>query len=212
MLDHRGEWAEVLAAHMSLPKWSILDNRFDVFAEDRTQHIFVSFRNAGMVCLDSPTTNLFGEKTQRFFRQLVKFREFDGPLHVERIGIRHKLAAPFDGTFDELVNRFHTRYVGLSPALIKSFGDAHLVDIGAPLNFRDAIGHFNTTAGPMQEAQFKGFFTKGESLPAVGVFADVDYFVNPSTSMSSNEIVSTAAKLIAEAQRRTESLRGLILG
>ncbi len=153
LLDHRGEWAEALAGHMSLSKWSILNNRFDVFADDKTQHCFVSFRNAGMVCLDSPTANFFSDKAQRFFRQLVKFKDFGDPLHVERIGVRHKLASPFEGTFDELVNRFHTRYVGLSPALIESFADAHLVDIGAPLNFRDALGHFNTMAGPMLEAQ-----------------------------------------------------------
>jgi len=212
VLDHRGEWAEALAGHMYLPQWSIINNRFDVFAEDRTQHIFVSHRNAGMVCLDSPTSNFFGEKAQRFFRQLVKFRDFGDPLHVERIGVRHKLASPFDGTFDELVNRFHTRYVGLSSALIKAFEDANLVDIGAPLNFRDARGHFNTMAGPMLEAQFKGFFTKDEGLPEVGVFADVDYFVNPSTLLSSSDIVSTTTKLIAEAQRRAETIRGLILG
>src|SRR6266404_4452269 len=79
LLDHRGEWAEALAGHMSLPKWNILANRFDVFSADMTQHCFVSFRNAGMACLDSPTSNFFSDKAQRFFRQLIKFRDFGDP-------------------------------------------------------------------------------------------------------------------------------------
>lgn len=212
VLDHRGEWAETLASHMSLSQWSIVDNRVDVFATDKTQHLFVSFRNAGMVCIDSPTANFFADKTQRFLRRLFQFSGFDDPLHVERLGVRHRVAAPFDGTFEELVQRFVTRYVGLSAGFTAAFADANLVDIGAPLNFSDNVGKFNTHAGPMLEAQFKGFFKKREGLPAIGLFTDVDYFVTPSASVASNDIVTKAARLAAEAQRRSSSIRELILG
>jgi hypothetical protein len=43
VLDHRGAWAEIISAHMSLPQWNIVENRVDIHSKDKSQHVFVSF-------------------------------------------------------------------------------------------------------------------------------------------------------------------------
>jgi hypothetical protein len=212
ILDHRGEWAEALAAHMSLAEWNIIENRIDIFSTDKTQHIFVGFRNAGIICLDSPTANFFSDKAQRFLRRLFDFPDFDDPVLLERLGVRHRAASQFDGTFDELVGRFISRYVGLSQGLTAALADANLLDVGAPLNFSDVVGKFNTQAGPMLEDQFKTMFRKRDGLPAVGLFTDIDYFVAPAAPVARNDLVAKGAKLISEARRRTASMQNVVLG
>jgi hypothetical protein len=63
VLDHRGKWAESVAAQTSLPHWVIVDSRRDIFDEEQTTRCFVGFRNVGYVthASDSPLTRKLGK-------------------------------------------------------------------------------------------------------------------------------------------------------
>jgi len=211
VLDHRGAWAENLSAHMSLPEWQIVENRLDIYSTDKTHHLFVGFRNAGMAYANTPSTTFFAEKAQRFLRRLFSLEDFGDPLHIERLGVRHKLAIPTQTSFIDLVEHFASEYVQLSASLKDAFGGATLIDIGAPLNYKDGLGFFNTSAGPMQEAQFKDFFRKKEGLPATGLYIDVDYWVKPEETLSSSDVISKVHQFTTAAQQRATTIRQLAL-
>jgi hypothetical protein len=130
-------------------------------------------------------------------------------LPVERLGVRHKLGVPFDGAYEVLLDHLSKNYVQLAPRLQESLHDAHLVDIGAPLNFTDNVGNFNTSVGPVKEAQLRDFLGKREGIPAIGVYIDVDYWVKPGGLLTDSETVAKVSAFAAAAYRRAEILREL---
>jgi len=103
ILDYRGRLAEQISAEMAIMHWRIVENRVDVFATDRTEHVFVGFRNAGYTSSDTPTKDLFPDKASKLFRFLFSLDSFDNDLFVERLGIRSRFCTPFSGTFEKLV-------------------------------------------------------------------------------------------------------------
>ncbi|MDP9178413.1 MAG: hypothetical protein M3O61_12095, partial [Gemmatimonadota bacterium] len=96
-------------------------------------------------------------------RKLLSFSEFGDKVLVARLGLRAKFVAAFDGTFEDLAARFGSRYLSITERARRAVGDdATLVDIGAPLNFKDGLGSFNTVSGPMRQVEFPRFFTRDE--------------------------------------------------
>lgn len=211
VLDVRGEWADDLSSHLTLPHWNIVENRVDIFSSDKQDHAFVSFRNAGMVVQNPPTENYFSDKAVRFVKRLLSFPVMGSSLHVERIGLRYKQAIPYDLTFEALVAQLTASYIRLSPELETAMLGARLEDMGAPLNFVDSVGHFNTVVGPMKEEQFKQSFRSDQNLPAVGVFVDVDYWDQPRAIVSGADIANRVASFARSASARAHLLRTVAL-
>jgi hypothetical protein len=213
VLDHRGTWAEQISEHLSLAHWRIVENRVDVFSEGQIEHAFVGFRNAGFTASDTPTRNFFSDKATKLFRFLFTLDAFGDSLHVERLGVRSRFCTPFDGSFEDLTAKFSTRYLTIAPAALKAIGDsAKLIDIGAPLNFVDKLGNFNSNGGPMTEAQLTTFFRKDAGFPDVGLFYDIDYFIRPGKVLSSKEVLGTITGFATEAWERHERVKALVLG
>jgi hypothetical protein len=213
MLDNRGTWAEILARDLGLPEWRIVENRVDLFTTDKTRQAVVSFRNAGLQALDVPTREYFPDQVGKLMRKLFGFTAFGDRVQVIRIGSRCRFASPFNGTFDELAVRFATRYLSITEGARRAVGsDATLVDIGAPLNFKDRTGEFNTMSGPMKQEEFSRFFTKNEPFPEVGLFYDIDYYKKPNTMLGAREIDNLSFAFAGAAWDRHERVRDLILG
>ena len=211
VLDHRGEWAEDLAAHLGLSEWQIVENRLDVFSTDRQDHAFVSYRNAGMVIQNPPTGNYAGDKSVRLLRRLLSYSGFGDPLFVERIGFRLRQAVPMDASFEDLVAQLATGYVRMSPELESAVADGRLVDLASPLNFSDRVGRFNTNVGPMRREEFKQHFRRHESLPETGFYVDIDYWEQPKRSMPGAELVGRVSSFVQAAHRRLDELRAVAI-
>lgn len=213
VLDHRGTWAEAISAHMELPHWRIVENRIDIFSEGEKIHAFVGFRNGGLSALDTPTKNYFPDKAIKLLKYLFGLEGFVDPLIVERIGLRSRFCTPFDGPFDELRDRYATRFLVLTEEAKKAFGDgSKLVDIGGPLNFVDHIGNFNTMSGPMPKEQFTKFFKRDEGFPEVGLFFDNDYWLRPKKSINGTTLIKWVRDFADTAWERHERVRDLIMG
>jgi hypothetical protein len=213
VLDHRGAWAEALSAKLGLPRWQVIENRFDVFEPKKTRACFVSFRNFGFVALDTPTKNYFPDQAGKFIRAIFSLDDFGKQVLVTRIGVRSRFCDPFEGAFDVLRERFVKRYVSVTSDAQEAIGaNAQLVDIGAPLNYRDKLGRFNTMSGPMTADEFKRFFQKDEGFPSVGLFYDIDYFTAPNAEMKADEIVRLLTEFAAAGWDRHERVNELILG
>jgi hypothetical protein len=138
VLDYRGSWAEAISDHMKLPDWRILENRIDIYDEKVGERAFVGFRNAGFVTRNTPTKNYFPEKTIKFFRYVLNLDGFGKSLFVERIGVRSRFCRKYEGAFEELREKYTTKYLSLTETA-KKIIDAKLVDIGGPRKARGQV-------------------------------------------------------------------------
>jgi hypothetical protein len=212
VLDYRGSWANALAQALGLPKWNIVENRLDVFTEDRNLRVFISFKNFGVVVQDAPTQNYFTDQTQRFLKHLLELTGFDHPVRVERYGVRLRVATPFHGSFEDLRDRVAQRYLSVASGAVDAIGStAKLRDIGAPLNFTDEIGDFDSHCGPMVKAQLEQFFKGRKNLPGVALYYDIDYFTKPDEAVSDQRLIGRVAQCAAASHQRYERIRKLIL-
>jgi len=197
---------------MQLPHWQIVENRVDVFNEDRTFRGFVGFRNAGLGILDSPNREYFADQAIKLIRFIIKLDGFGDPVVVERLGVRSKFCDPFKGSFDELRDRFASEYITITDRAKEAIGiDSRLVDIGAPLNMADRLGNFNTVSGPMLKAQFPTFFTKDEIFPDVGLFYDIDYWIKPEREIPGREILVSIKDFSFASWDRHDRIRALLI-
>lgn len=212
VLDYRGAWAESISDHLDLPHWRIVQNRIDIYNEGQAIRAFIGFRNGGLTVLDSPTKNYFPDLAGKLFRYVFQLEGFDDPILVERIGARSKFCTPFAGSFDELKSRFAERYLSITEKAQEAIGDqAKLVDIGAPLNFADQFGNFNTLSGPMSAEQFPAHFTRDEGFPDVGLFYDIDYWLRPNEELTSRRVIGHISEFAVSAWERHARIRDLLL-
>ncbi len=211
ILDYRGSWAEAISNHMDLPEWRVLDNRIDIYSDTSKDHAFVGFRNAGFVAVDTPTKNYFPDKAVKLFRYLFTLSGFDKAPYVERIGVKSKFCKQHDASFDDLKEKFISNYLSLTDQAKKVL-NAKLVDIGAPINFADQYGNFNTMCGPMTSEQIALYFDREEGLPDVGLYYEIDYWLMPKQLVEDQEIIKHANQFAIRAWERFESISKLILG
>ncbi len=213
ILDYRGTWAELISEHMKIPHWSIIENRVDIYDKNNQNHAFIGFRNSGFENLDSPTKNYFFDQAIKLFTFVSQLDGFEKQPFVERIGVRSKFFTSFDKGFDELKNRYNQRYLTLTKDAEKAI-NAKLIDIGGPLNFADNLGNFNTNSGPMEKKQALQFLRnrKDDTVPDIGLFYDIDYWLKPNKGMSPSEINQNIKNFATAAWDRHERVKNLILG
>ena len=212
LLDHRGVWAEKIAQHLKLEHWQIVENRIDVFSEDRNTHAFLGFRNGGLTLLDVPNKEYFENYSRNLLEFIFALENFGNPIYIERIGVRCMFCTPFWGSFSELRDRFSTRYLNITKQGIEAIGsDAKLIDIGAPLDFTDSIGNFKTLFGPMQGEQFGDFFTRKGEFPSVGTFYNIDYSSHPQKQLTGIQVIETIREFLDAGWDRHARVRDLLI-
>jgi hypothetical protein len=212
LLDHRGDWAAAISQHMNLEHWQIVENRFDVFSDDKKTLLFVGHKNAGLMLTNVTNKDFFANYTRTLLTFVMGLQDFGDPIYVERIGVRNKFCTPYSGSFDQLRERYASRYINITEQARVAIGvDAKLTDIGAPLNFKDATGDFNTISGPMLQKQLIEFFGSPGEFPTVGMYYDIDYSVKPKKNLSSKDIVETISHLHAAGWDRHGRVRNLII-
>jgi hypothetical protein len=213
MVDRRGSWADSIAKHMRLRHWKIDTNVVNVFNPGATLRVFAGYRSAGLIALDTATRNFFPDTARELLECLTGLDGFRVPIEVERLGVRSKFCTPYEGSFDDLRDRCVSKYAGPTEAALEAIGsDARLTDVGAPLNFEDSLGSFNSGAGPMKRDQLVAFFQKDDGFPEVGLFYDIDYWVQPPEPLSGREVIRLTSAFAQAAWDRHERVRDLILG
>jgi hypothetical protein len=211
IIDFRGIWAMQIAEHMGLPSWRITDNRIDIYDENTKDHGFVGFRNTGYSAVDSTSKPYFSDKTIKLMKFIFSLDGFGKRLFIERIGLRYKVCRPFEQGFEKLVELFSTNYFCMTEKA-KKIIDAKILDVGAPINFADKIGNFNTMCGPMAKAQIVRFLEKSENHPEIGLYFEVDYWLTPKKEFGENEIIGHVRNFSSAASERYEQIVRLILG
>lgn len=214
VLDKRGEWAASLSQRMTLAKWAIGKDRIDVFDESRRNHCYVAFNRCGLTTLDTRGHECFIEYAGRFLRKVFALDGF-GSVTVNRIGLKPRFCTPYQGTFEQLLKRVRERYYDLKPDALRAIGDSvDVTDVGAMLNLRDSFGNFNTHCGAMERSQTKEILTnrRDDDLPEVGLYYEIDYFVNPKEVMDVETVLDRASDFAREAWNRHLRVRKQIVG
>ena len=65
VLNYRGTWAELLSKYMDVKHFFIAENRVDVFNDEQSIRIFVSFKNAGLVLRENSDHQFFADKCDK---------------------------------------------------------------------------------------------------------------------------------------------------
>jgi hypothetical protein len=211
ILDYRGTWAESVSKFMDLRQWEIVENRFDVFDKEQTRRFFVSYRNAGALIHNSSTRNYFPDQANKFLRFLFDQKAFGDSLLLERLGVRARFATSFDGSFEELLNRYSTRFLTINPK-VHELMNATIIDIAGPIDFSTKNGKINTSSGPMPKEQVAQAFSHEKDLPDIALYFDFDYWIRPNTTFPGKEILDIIKSFSGEIWDFHESLISLILG
>jgi hypothetical protein len=209
ILDHRGAWVQLISSELAFSEWLIVENRVDIFDKPNKERVFVGFRNAGFTAYDVPTANYFPDKALKFLRFLFTLDGFENPIYLERIGVRYKFITPFNKGFEDLRERYSSRYLTLTDKSKGAFS-AKLVDIGGSLNFVDSLGNFNTGSGPMAKEQMSQFINRQGNYPEVGLYFDIDYWSKPNKDVDSNELLRLIKAFASECWNRHDQIRRLI--
>jgi len=210
ILDYRGTWSAGISKHMDFEHWGIVENRIDAYNEGNSLHAFVGFKHAGFVAVDTEMRDFFANKAVKFFKYLFSLEGFGKQLHVERLGVRSRFGQEYEGTFEELVDKFVANYLSLTEKATKII-DANLVDVGAPLNFKDKHGNFNTMCGPMKSDQLENYLSKRDSLPELSLYFDIDYWIRPKKLLDEREVIKNIKMFSEMAWNRFESISELII-
>ncbi len=213
ILDRRGEWAERLSTELALPRWQIGRDRVDVYSEDERQRAFVSHRNAGFIVLDSDSTTLHAERSQRFMRILSALDGFRREISVDRLGVRGRYCVGFSGTFEALRARITSRYVSVPDALRRAYGQNLAVqDIGISLNFRDGSKAVNTSCGPMLDSKLASHFRHRRDFPPVSLYLDIDTFRVPKATATLDAILKNVKEYSDTSRAQLQAVASLLLG
>ncbi len=212
LLDNRGNWAESISSHMNLEHWQIVGNRFDIFSEDKKYLLFLGYRNGGLSVSNVPNKEFFPNYTNKLLSFVFGLEDFGNPIFIERVGVRCKFCTPFNSSFENLRERYATRYISLTKQATEAIGnDAQLTDIGGHLNFKDNLGNFNTMSGPMPQGQFPQFFSIPGEFPPVGFYYDIDYWNRPKKKMDGEKIIEMISNLFSAAWDRHARVRDLLI-
>jgi len=210
ILDYRGTWAETVSKHMELNEWQIQENRFDIYDKQNIRRFFVSYRNAGAQIRNCTTRNHFPDQVNKFLRYVFDQKAFGSTLFVERFGVRARFGTAFNGTYEELLQRYTTKFITINPDAQKLI-NGKIVDVGAPIDFSTSIGNIKSTSGPMPKKQLQSVFNNEDNLPDVALFFDFDYWVRPNTTLTDKEILSKTKLFSGEVWDLNEKLSSLIL-
>jgi hypothetical protein len=199
---------------MELSNWLIVENRLDIFDQEQTTQCFVGFRNTGYVVTNPVTNNYFVDQSIKFLKFVMALEDFQNPLVTDRIGVRSRFLRPFEGSMEELVDRYKARFYGLTQKAEAAL-NGNLIDIGGSLNFSDISNkhaNFNTFHGPMPIEQAKQFFPKGKDHPSVGLYFDIDYWCKPASAVKIEEFTKTIRQFANESLKKEGLLAQLIIG
>jgi|GEM_PF-1060163 len=211
LVDRRGTLVRDLSKCLDLPRWLIDTNKVEISSDDKREMVIVSFKNLWYNILDAETPKAFQEKARKLLEIVAKKYSAFEDATAEFVGIRSTFCTEFAGTLESLVTRFESRCVNITPA-VRAIIDGTLVDIGAPMNFKDSLGDFNIKSGPMGENQIREFFPKHTVVPDVGFFLDIDYLLRRDDKIDVKRLCDRIQKCSDAAWGKNREFAELILG
>jgi hypothetical protein len=210
IIDNRGRICQEIVSGANFDQWKVNESTVEFIDNKHNEKAYIGVNNMGYIVKKPLTDNYFIDKISKFIKSSFALNEFNNSLDVLRIGLRYRFCDEFHGQFASLLRNFDSRYISLTDKA-KSLMDAEVIDSGAPLNFKDKLGFFNTTCGPMEGKQIIDFFEGHSELPSVGFYFDIDYFIKPNRIMSKDEVSKQVKLFDLAAKDRYRKISDLIM-
>ncbi len=211
IIDCRGLWAELISKQMNLSKWSIADNRIDIFDTQNKERAFIGFQNAGFVINDSPSGKYFSDRITNLIKCFFSYKEFSENLLIYRLGVRLKACREYKGSFEELKHKYISKYISYSDEIDKIYDDSEPSYIFTSINFKSHSNNYNTKSGPVTDAHLINFFNRRTKFPKVGLYFDIDNWVRPKSEINESQIIKKIASFIQLNWEKFEAVIDLIL-
>lgn len=179
-LTQAGYIADYVSDQGLFPHWEIESNMVkfrDVAGAPKNLHAFVSYKNAGIVAIDSQTANFFQDKAIQYWRTLESNKFFAIPP-IQRIGIRHKFFVKIEKSFED-IERLMFEYL-CKPAVLQVL-DGSRKDLQVVIDAETKLGKLRSVFGPLAKGEAANFFPfKSDHFSSAGIFIDFDLFIeNP---------------------------------
>lgn len=196
-LDFRGDIAQELVQRFDMPHWRIGENLAEAYngennPDDGSEKYFLSFRNAGLVMRGVDDRSIFYERTKDHINFLFSLRKIfkDNDYYITRIGMMSKYVTAYSGDFSALLDKYQTYFITPKQSFIDCF-DANLTDISGVINLetRDGV-KIHSRSGPMEKAQIKTFFPNQEVEFDLGLYFEIDAFIEPNQVVKQSFVAS----------------------
>lgn len=195
----RGIIADFIKTEGLFRHWNIGQNRVDFWDSDdrdsEPETAFVSYRNCGYRVHNPATQNYCADRATKFLAKLDDHEEYEYP-NLVRLGVRARFYQSIENLgWEQLLDQFAGK------AFYSSFlgvFDGTTDDVGAVLNFQQGDVHIHTNSGPMKKEQFVAEFSrlsKDEAIAPVGLFLDVDVFMEDLGKLPTKKLVSNIKDL-----------------
>jgi hypothetical protein len=208
ILDFRGMWTELFSQSLDYEHWKIEENKLDIFNKDQTERAFLSYKNCGFTCLESPTENYFLDKGFKFFKLLYEIKEFESPLTVERIGIRHKYIVEDTQGFEHAQKGVVNNFISPSTQAKNIFGE-NIQDLAFMGEFSNPLYNLTLRLSPVRKEEIEGNIRKA-IIPEAGIMVDMDFFSKPAKQLTFGEIQNFIKLTSLEGRKKYQETLALI--
>ncbi len=176
-LTQAGDIADYVCDKGLFPHWEVDSNivKFrDVAGAPKNLHAFVSYKNAGIVAIDSQTSNFFQDKATQYWRAIESNKFFQIPT-IQRIGVRHKFFVKIEKSFEEIEGAMFDYLC--KPSVLKAL-DGNRKDLQVVIDIETKLGKLRAVFGPLTKGEANQFFPfQSPHFSSAGVFIDLDLFI-----------------------------------
>lgn len=208
-LDLRGQIVESILPDMKMSEWQVVENQVEFGDKDKQRRIFISYKNAGLVILNTTDPDYFVSNATRFTELLL----MQGPFisfFCERIGIRFRYSVEYKGTFESLLQRFTTKF-NSSSTKVQNAINGQIIDTSYAVNLRTDFGFVNIKIGPIKQDQLETLFSEKPNMFSVSSYFDFDAWSRPQKLMNADEINKEIETYSRGNQERFEQFLNLVL-
>jgi hypothetical protein len=179
-LSHAGDLADLIFDEGLFPHWEIDSNMIkfrDAATAPKNLHAFISYRNAGIVAIDSATANFFEEKAAKYWRAIEANNLFKIPA-IQRIGVRHRFFIKVEKSFEEIESVMFD-YLCKPKALAALEGKRKNIQV--VIDSETKLGKLRAIFEPLASNQANDLFSfKSQHFLNTGIFIDLDLSIeNP---------------------------------
>lgn len=152
---------------------------------------FISYKNAGYVCIDPPTDHFFSDKSIAFWKAFNKNQLFPIPK-ITRVGIRKRCFIKSHLSFSEIRDAILTLF---SKNLLNELG-AVSKDLQITQEYSIDQDQFRLILGPLNKDEaFKHFKFESEHFSSCGLFIDIDMYIDGECPDVSSYIKKATSKI-----------------
>jgi hypothetical protein len=173
IIDIKGEVINSILNNSTLfNNWNITGNTIALGStKNNSLKIILNHAKWGLEIISSSDDEDFINITTEVIRSTWNHYKYD---NIMRLGVRSSFILKCDNSFESLLKQITSKVSILDTEKISS----SLTDVAYTYNFAEDNKKINISFGPMQKTQSIDNFPETEKIPEVGIYIDIDVFMD----------------------------------